>query len=68
MQEYLAGLAAKQLDQQGTKVCTATSAPTAACFTLDPTTFTVQDMKFAKVNGTVAWPRPTSSTGPGGPW
>jgi len=66
MQEYLAGLAAKQLDQQGTKVCTATSAPTAACFTIDPTTFTVQDMKFAKVNGT-SLAAAHVFYGPGGP-
>lgn len=46
LQAYLQQQAALQLDKRGTQVCTATSAPTAKCLALDPTTFVVQDMRF----------------------
>jgi hypothetical protein len=47
MQKYLAILATKQLEDEGTKVCSPDELPEAGCFVLDPTTFTVQDVEFA---------------------
>lgn len=52
MQAYLQQEAAAALTKQGKSVCTPTSPPLARCFTLDPTTFVVQDMKFVNAGGT----------------
>jgi hypothetical protein len=52
MQNYLQGLAVKELERQGQKVCTPESPPGSDCFTLDPTTFVITDMKFATSDGT----------------
>lgn len=51
MQGYLQQQAAIQLTKQGKKVCTSTSSPTAPCFSLDPTSFAVQDVKFVTGKG-----------------
>jgi hypothetical protein len=50
MQKYLAGLATKQLEQQGKKVCSPDEIPTPNCFVLDPATFTVDDVEFANAS------------------
>jgi hypothetical protein len=52
MQKYLAQQAEQQFAAKGQKICTPTSAPTATCLTVDPTTFLVQDIEFARSNGT----------------
>ena len=46
IQAYLQQQAAEQLRQEGKQVCSSTSPPLAKCFTLDPTSFVVQDMRF----------------------
>jgi hypothetical protein len=51
MQKYLAGMATTQLEDKGTKVCSPDEVPPPGCFVLDPTTFSVQDMEFTRVNG-----------------
>jgi hypothetical protein len=52
MQKYLAILATQQLEEDGTKVCSPDELPEPGCFVLDPTTFSVQDVFFAKSGST----------------
>ncbi|HJP66879.1 MAG TPA: hypothetical protein VKA30_11330 [Actinomycetota bacterium] len=46
IQKYLAARAAEDLKKQGVKECAEEAINTTNCFNLDPTTFTIQDVKF----------------------
>jgi len=50
MQKYLVGLATPQLEKSGVDLCDPEEEPTPSCFSLDPTLFTVQDVKFANAD------------------
>ena len=54
IQKYLAAQAQDDLKNQGVKECPEGEAvpAVASCFNLDPTTFTIQDVKFTNVGGT----------------
>jgi len=52
MQKYLAQQAQEQFAKEGLKVCQPESPPTENCITVDPTTFIIQDMEFARESGT----------------
>lgn len=51
MQKYLAARAQEQLSKSGVRVCP-TPEPLGSCLTVDPTTFVVQDIQFARYRGT----------------
>ena len=56
IQKYLVSEAQKQLAGRGVKVCPPPvpgEVPNENCLSLDPTTFVVQDLRFASENGTV---------------